>query len=164
MTQHTRLATCIWFDGAAEEAVDFYVSVFPGASKGFVMKSPVDWPGGSAGDIVLVNFTLFEQSYQALNGGSGVEHTEAMSLSVSCHDQKELDRYWNAILDGGGSEIMCGWIKDRYGVRWQMVPTRFSKMMEEGSDAQREATFKAMNTMIKLDEAELVVAYEKAAK
>lgn len=137
-----------------------YVSLFPDSRINTVQHSAADWPAGKAGDVILVDFTLAGKAHQALNGGPFTEFNEAVSLSVACADQAEVDRYWEALISGGGEAIQCGWLKDRFGMRWQIVPTALSDMMRsENREAARRVT-EAMHGMVKLDIARLTEAYE----
>jgi predicted 3-demethylubiquinone-9 3-methyltransferase (glyoxalase superfamily) len=159
----SKISPCLWFDGDAEEAAAFYVSLLPDSRIDRVMRSPTDYPGGRQGDALLVEFTLGGQTFQALNGGSRGEYTDALSLSIDCEDQAEVDRVWARILEGGGREIQCGWIHDRWGVRWQVVPPGFSQVMaSEDAEGVRRA-FEAMMGMVKLDAAALQAAFEGRA-
>lgn len=160
----TTIAPCLWFNTEAEEAANFYASVFPDSRIDLVMRSPVDWPAGKAGDVILVEFVLAGSRYQALNGGqhdSGA-FNDSVSLSVSCKDQAEVDRYWEALTSDGGEPVMCGWLKDRYGLRWQIVPQRYFDMMQTGSAAQRKRVMEAMMQQVKMDVAALERAFNSA--
>lgn len=159
-----KLAPCLWFDKEAEEAASFYVSVFPNSRIDNVMRSPVDWPAGKAGDVILVEFMLAGQPYQALNGGpheSGA-FNDSVSISVTCEDQAEVDRCWEALTADGGEPVMCGWLKDRYGLRWQIVPQAYFDMMQSGSDAQKKRVMEAMMQQVKMDVAALEQAFNDA--
>lgn len=158
------IAPCLWFETEAEEAARFYVSVFPDSRIEAVMQSPVDWPAGKAGDVILVEFVIAGQRYQALNGGahdSGA-FNDSVSLSVTCEDQAEVDRYWEALTADGGEQLMCGWLKDRYGLRWQIVPQAYFDMMSQGSATQKKRVMEAMMQQVKMDIAELERAYRGA--
>lgn len=155
-----KIIPCLWFDGKAEDAAEFYVSVFPDARIDAKNRCAIDWPGGKAGDVVLVEFTLAGQSYQALNGGPGQEFNEAISLSVVCKDQAEVDKVWDALTADGGEPIMCGWLKDRFGVRWQVVPEAMTEMLRDDDPEKSKRVMSAMMEMVKLNEAKLKAAYE----
>lgn len=155
-----KIRPCLWFDGQAEAAAAFYVSVFPDSRIESIVRFPMDWPGGKAGEVVLVEFSMFGQSYQALNGGPDVAFNEAVSLSVRCSDQYEVDRVWDALIAGGGAPVQCGWLKDRFGLRWQVVPEAMEEMMREADPAQSARLMAAMMQMIKLDLAALQAAYD----
>jgi predicted 3-demethylubiquinone-9 3-methyltransferase (glyoxalase superfamily) len=153
-----KVSTCLWFDNDAEAAVLFYVSVVPDSAIEHIQRSPAAWPGGEAGDVILVSFTLGGQSFQALNGGKPAEYGTAASISVQCADQAEVDRLWAALTDGG-SEIRCGWLRDRWGVPWQIVPEVLPRLLAGPNPMVAERVFAAMVGMVKLD----VAALERAA-
>ena len=153
-----KFVTCLWFDGQAQEAAQFYTSIFPNSRVDRIMHCHLDWPGGTAGDVVVVGFTLAGQAFQALNGGPGVDFSEAMSISVTCENQPEVDHYWAALTAGGGEPIMCGWLKDKFGVRWQIVPRTFYELIESGDVAQNQRVMAAMMSMVKMDVEELKTA------
>jgi predicted 3-demethylubiquinone-9 3-methyltransferase (glyoxalase superfamily) len=155
----SKVSTCLWFGKDAEAAVRFYVSLVPGSSVGKIQRSPASWPGGEAGDVILVTFTLGGQSFQALNGGSPASYGTAASISVACSDQAEVDRLWTALTADGGAEIMCGWLRDRWGVPWQIVPEVLPRLLADPDPAVSERVFTAMTKMVKLD----VAALERAA-
>src|SRR5215831_18940717 len=119
----SKVSPCLWFNGEAEEAAKFYVSLLPDSKIETVQKNTVDGPGGKAGTVLVVEFTLAGQGFMALNGGMNVEYTHAISFKIDCADQAEVDRLWDALLAGGGVPNRCGWLNDRYGVSWQVVPT-----------------------------------------
>ncbi len=155
----SKVSTCLWFATNIEEAVRFYVSLVPGSQIDHVLHSPGPWPGGKAGDIILITFTLNGQNYQALNGGTPVDYGTAASISVECSDQAEVDRLWAALTANGGSEIACGWLRDRWGVPWQIVPEALPRLLADPDPAVSGRVFQAMQNMIKLD----VAALERAA-
>jgi predicted 3-demethylubiquinone-9 3-methyltransferase (glyoxalase superfamily) len=154
-----KVSTCLWFGSDAEAAVDLYVSLVPDSRVDHVQRSPGPWPGGTAGDAILVVFTLGGQSFQALNGGTPADYGTAASISVSCADQAEVDRLWTALTADGGSEIMCGWLRDRWGVPWQIVPEALPRLLADPDPAVSTRVFAAMQEMVKLD----VAALERAA-
>jgi predicted 3-demethylubiquinone-9 3-methyltransferase (glyoxalase superfamily) len=156
----SKISPCLWFDGVAEEAANFYVSLLPNSRIDHVQRSPVDYPGGNKGAVLLVAFTLAGQSFQGLNGGSKIEHSNAISFSIDCADQAEVDRLWDKLLEGGGEEVACSWIKDRYGMSWQIVPSIMPKMLADPDPEKSARVMKAMMGMVKLDIAELRKAYE----
>ncbi|MFO1091530.1 MAG: VOC family protein [Hyphomicrobiales bacterium] len=158
--QDQRIAPCLWFDGKAEEAASFYVALFPNSRIERTLRSGVDWPGGKAGGVVLVSFTLNGEPFQALNGGKHDTFNDAVSFSVPCKDQAETDRLWDALIAGGGKAVQCGWLIDRYGVRWQIVPQEFLEMMHRAEGEQARRLMTAMMSMVKLDVAELKRAYD----
>lgn len=155
----TRITPCLWFDRNAEEAARFYVSLFPNSSIDRMTPYGADSPSGKKGDPMLVEFTLSGIPFQGLNGGPMFQFTEAVSFSIACDDQAEVDRYWEAFTSEGGSESMCGWCKDRFGLSWQVVPKRFVELHVEGSDEQIGRMFAAVMTMRKLDIAALEAAF-----
>jgi predicted 3-demethylubiquinone-9 3-methyltransferase (glyoxalase superfamily) len=157
----SRIAPCLWFDGEAEEAARFYVSLFPNSRIDRVQKNVTDSPAGKAGTVLIVEFTLAGQRFLALNGGTRFEYTHAISFEVDCADQAEVDRLWEA-LSAGGTVEQCGWLKDRYGVSWQIVPTVLSQMLGDADPAKAERVMHAMLHMIKLDIDGLRRAYDGA--
>ena len=156
----SKISPCLWFDGEAEEAARFYVSLLPGSKIETVQKNIVDSPGGKAGSVLVVEFTLAGQRFMALNGGMRMEYTHAVSFKIDCADQAEVDRLWDALTANGGQAERCGWLRDRYGVYWQIVPTAFPKYLG-GPDREGAArAMQAMLGMVKLDVAALKKAYE----
>ncbi len=153
--------SCLWFDGQAEEAARFYVSVFPNSAIDRVMTASLDSPGGTkAGEILFVEFTLNGQPFQALNGGPKFKFNEAISLSVPCRDQAEVDRLWGALTADGGQPVMCGWLKDKYGVSWQIVPQGLLDLTASSDREVARRAMAAMMTMVKID----LAAVEAAAR
>jgi predicted 3-demethylubiquinone-9 3-methyltransferase (glyoxalase superfamily) len=155
----SKVSTCLWFGKDGEAAARFYVSLVPGSSLGHILRSPGDWPGGVAGEAILVTFTLGGQSFQALNGGTPASYGTAASISVECADQAEVDRLWTALTADGGSEIQCGWLRDKWGVPWQIVPEILPRLLADPDPAVSARVFAAMTAMVKLD----VAALERAA-
>ena len=151
--------TCLWFGTDAEIAVRFYVAIVPDSAIEFIQRSPGPWPGGAAGDVIIINFRLGGQSFQALNGGKPEHYTNAASISVQCMGQAELDRLWAALTDDGGAEIACGWLRDRWGVPWQIVPEVLPRLLADADAGVAVRAFTAMQGMVKLD----VAALERAA-
>ena len=142
------------FDGQAEEAARFYVSLLPDSRIDRVNRSPIDTPSGPAGTVLFVEFTLAGTRYIALNN-PGVSFTEAVSLMIACADQAETDRLWAALTANGGSEVACGWLKDRWGVSWQVTPTRLMELVT-GSDRDRAArALASIGNMRKINIAEV---------
>ncbi len=160
MAATQKISPCLWFDGRAEEAARFYTSVFPASRIDHIQRSTIDYPGGKAGDVILVEFTLAGQRYQALNGGPHDTFNDAISLSVTCKDQAEVDRYWAALTADGGKAVMCGWLKDKYGVSWQIVPEAMMIMMRDADRGKSKRAMEAMMTMVKLDVAALQRAFD----
>ena len=156
----SKIAPCLWFDGEAEEAARYYVSLLPDSRVDHVQKNVTDSPGGKAGSVLVVEFTLAGQRFMALNGGTRFEYTHAVSFHIACADQAEVDRLWDALSAGGGKAEQCGWLKDRYGVSWQIVPTVLPKMLADPDPAKAQRAMQAMLGMIKLDIAGLQAAYD----
>lgn len=155
----SKIRPCLWFDGEAEEAAKFYVSLLPDSRVERVQRNVMDSPAGKAGTVLVVDFTLAGQRFLALNGGMRFEYTHAVSFEVDCADQAEVDRLWDALSDGGKVE-QCGWLKDRYGVSWQIVPTVLPELLGDPDPAKAQRVMQAMLQMIKLDIAGLKAAYE----
>jgi predicted 3-demethylubiquinone-9 3-methyltransferase (glyoxalase superfamily) len=158
----SRITPCLWFDGKAEEAAQFYVSLLPNSRIDAVLPYRVETPGGKPGDVMTVEFTLAGESYMALNGGPYFQFTPAISLSVSCIDQAEVDRLWDALSDGGSPQ-QCGWITDRYGVSGQVVPAVLGTMIKDKDPARVRRVMEAVLKMIKLDVNTLESAYRGEA-
>jgi predicted 3-demethylubiquinone-9 3-methyltransferase (glyoxalase superfamily) len=158
----SKISPCLWFDGEAEEAAKFYVSLLPDSRIERIQRNPVDGPAGKAGSVLVVEFTLAGQNYMALNGGTRMEYTPAISFKIDCADQAEVDRLWDALSGNGGSEVRCGWVKDRYGVSWQIVPSVMPQLLGGPDRAGAKRAMQAMMQMVKLDIAELKKAYDGA--
>lgn len=156
----SKITPCLWFDGQAEEAAEFYTSVIPDSRILDVHRAAADTPSGPQGSVLTVEFLLAGQGFMGLNGGPDFKFNEAISLSVDCEDQAEVDRYWEKLAEGGGEHSVCGWLKDRYGVSWQVVPRRLPELLN-GPDRQGAArAMKAMLQMTKIDVAKLEEAYK----
>lgn len=156
----SKVSPCLWFDGEAEEAAKLYVSLLPDSRIESVQKNIVDGPAGKAGTVLVVQFTLAGESFMALNGGRRFEHTHAVSFKIDCEDQAEVDRLWNALLSDGGKAEQCGWLQDRFGVHWQIVPTALPKYLGGPDRAGAQRAMQAMLGMVKLDIEGLRRAYE----
>jgi predicted 3-demethylubiquinone-9 3-methyltransferase (glyoxalase superfamily) len=154
-----KVSTCLWYAKDAESAVRFYVALVAGSSIDHIQHAPGSWPGGEAGEVILLSFTLGGQSFQALNGGASASYGNAASISVACADQAEVDRLWTALTADGGSEIMCGWLRDKWGVPWQIVPEMLPRLLADPNSAVAGRVFAAMKEMVKLD----VAGLERAA-
>ena len=154
-----KVSTCLWFGKDAEAAARFYVSLVPDSSLKHIQRSPGNWPGGAAGDVIMVTFTLGGQSFQALNGGAPASYGTAASISVECADQAEVDRLWTALIADGGSEIRCGWLRDKWGVPWQIVPETLLRLLANSEPTVSGRVFAAMTEMVKLE----IAALERAA-
>jgi predicted 3-demethylubiquinone-9 3-methyltransferase (glyoxalase superfamily) len=148
---------CLWFDKDAEEAARFYAATFPDSTVTSVFRAPSDFPGGKAGDVLTVNFTVLGIPCLGLNGGPAFKHSEAFSFQVATDDQEETDRYWNAIVGHGGQASDCGWCKDRWGLSWQITPRTLTEALAKGGAEARRA-FDAMMTMQKIDVAKIDAA------
>ena len=153
---------CLWFDGTAEEAATFYASVFPDSRVERVWRSPAETPSGPAGMVLTVDFTLAGQRFQGLNGGPHFAFTEAVSFVLECEDQAEVDRLWEALLADGGEPGPCGWLKDRFGLSWQVVPQRLNELVDDPDPERARRAMEAMLQMGKLDIAELERAADAA--
>ncbi|HJR96441.1 MAG TPA: VOC family protein [Actinomycetota bacterium] len=160
MTQiEQKITPFLWFDTEAEEAASFYVSLFDDSEVVAVARYPDGVPGRNAGDAMTVNFRLAGQGFTALNGGPEFSFTEAISLYVHCTDQEEVDRLWDRLIDGGGEPSQCGWLKDRFGLSWQIVPDRLGELLGDDDPARANAAMQAMLQMQKIE----VKALEDAA-
>lgn len=149
---------CLWYNHDAEEAAQFYAETFPGSAVGAVHRAPADFPGGGkAGDVLTVEFTVCGVPCIGLNGGDIFKHSEAFSFQIATDDQAETDRYWDAIVNNGGSANVCGWCKDKWGVSWQISPRVLTDAMAKGGDVAKRA-FDAMIQMGKIDVAKIEAA------
>jgi predicted 3-demethylubiquinone-9 3-methyltransferase (glyoxalase superfamily) len=148
---------CLMYDKEAEQAARFYVEIFPNSSVGPVQRAPGDYPSGKTGDVLTVEFTVMGIPCVGVNGGAHFKHSEAFSFQVSTDNQEETDRYWNAIVDNGGQESMCGWCKDRWGISWQITPRTLIEAMTNGGEEAKRA-FTAMMNMKKIDVAAIDAA------
>lgn len=146
------------FDGKAEEAAQFYVSLLPDSHIDRITRSPMDTPGGATGTVLLVEFTVAGTPYIALNT-PGFTFTEAVSFLIKCEDQAETDRLWEALTANGGEEVACGWLKDRFGVFWQVTPTRLLELIRDPDPGRAHRAMEAMTKMVKID----IAAVERAA-
>ena len=155
----SKIYTHLWYAREAEEAAKFYASIFPDSRVDGVWTLPTDSPSGPAGAVRVVDFTLFGQRFQAMTAGPHHEFNDAISIVVLCEDQAELDRYWNALLQGGGKPQACGWLIDRFGVRWQIVPRLLDELMKANDAVRGKRVADAMLKMVKLDIATLQKAY-----
>jgi predicted 3-demethylubiquinone-9 3-methyltransferase (glyoxalase superfamily) len=148
---------CLWFDKDAEAAARFYAATFPDSKVVNVFKAPGDFPGGQAGQVLTVEFTVFGIPCLGLNGGPAFKPSEAFSFQIATDDQAETDRYWNAIVGNGGQESECGWCKDRWGISWQITPRTLTDALAAGG-AEAKRAFDAMMTMKKIDVAAIDAA------
>jgi predicted 3-demethylubiquinone-9 3-methyltransferase (glyoxalase superfamily) len=156
-----KITPFLWFDKEAEEAADFYVSLFPNSNIGTIARYNGAGPGPE-GQVMTVAFELDGQAFIGLNGGPPFNFNEAVSFVVDCKDQAEVDHYWDGLLAGGGSPIQCGWLKDRFGVRWQVTPRRLIELMSDPDPAKAKVVMEAMMKMIKIDVPTLEAAYAEA--
>ncbi len=155
-----QLTTCIWYNHTAEEAANFYVSVFPDSRITRVQRTPADTPAQAEGEVIVVEFELMGRKFIGLNGGPQFQHSEAVSFVVHTDSQEETDRYWDAIVGNGGAESQCGWCKDKWGVNWQVTPKRLIELVFDNPDAAAgKRAMEAMFTMTKID----IAAIEAAA-
>lgn len=154
-----KVSTFLWFDGQAQEAAEFYTGLFPDSRITGLTHTPMDYPGGAGGDVITVAFTLGGRDFIAMNGGPGHPFTDAISLSIDCESQAEIDRYWDA-FSTGGAPIQCGWIKDRFGLSWQVSPRILHRYLGDPDRAKARRVMEAMIGMVKID----VAAMEAAAK
>ena len=154
-TTRARIFTHLWYAKEAEEAARFYASIFPDSRVDRVSTLQSESPGGPPGRVTIVDFTLFGERFQAMSAGPHHDFNDAISLVVLCADQPELDRYWDALLQGGGTPQACGWLIDRYGVRWQVVPALLDDMMRDADPAASKRVTDALLQMVKLDIATL---------
>jgi 2-polyprenyl-6-hydroxyphenyl methylase/3-demethylubiquinone-9 3-methyltransferase len=154
----TKIAACLWYDGDAEAAAHFYTQIFPDSRISAVNRAAADYPSGKAGDILTVEFTVCGREFVGLNGGPHFRFDEAVSFQVFTDDQAETDRYWSAIVDGGGSASACGWCKDRWGLCWQIVPRQLLAAMSHADPAAARCAMEAMMTMSKIDIAAIEAA------
>jgi predicted 3-demethylubiquinone-9 3-methyltransferase (glyoxalase superfamily) len=167
MASLQKITPCLWFDTEAEEAARFYASIFPDAAIERVArygKEGFDVHGKPADSVLTVTFRLLGLEFVALNGGPHFKFSEAVSFIVYCEDQAEIDRYWAALGEGGDPKAQqCGWLKDRFGLSWQIVPRELPAMMSDPDSTRSERVMKALLQMKKLDMAALKRAYEEAA-
>lgn len=158
-----KISPCLWFNGEAEEAARFYTSIFPNSQITSVDRAPGDTPSGPKNSVLTVGFTLDGRSFIGLNGGPEFSFTEAISLSIDCDDQAEVDRYWDALLADGGQPSVCGWLKDRFGLSWQVVPRQLPEMLNSSDREAAARALAAMLKMVKIDVAELERAFSGEA-
>lgn len=156
--ESSKIVPNLWFEKGALEAASFYVSLFPGSRVDSVTPVPADTPSGPAGSVKVVEFTLAGQKFMAFDAGPLDPFNHAISFMVSCEDQAEVDRLWDALSEGGAVEA-CGWLKDRWGVSWQIVPTELGEMMKDADRGRARRVMEAMLGMKKLDVAGLRRAY-----
>jgi predicted 3-demethylubiquinone-9 3-methyltransferase (glyoxalase superfamily) len=156
------LYPCLWFDGKAEEAAEFYTSLLPDSHVDRVWRSPADTPSGPAGMVLTVEFTLAGQHVQGLNGGPDFHFNEAVSFVIECDGQAEVDRLWEVLTANGGEPGPCGWLKDRFGLSWQIVPSELNRLTSDPNPERARRAMEAMLTMGKIDVDELRRAADAA--
>jgi len=149
---------CLWYDGTALEAAQFYAETFPNSAVGEVFRAPSDFPAGKAGDVLTVLFTVAGIPCLGLNGGPMFRHSEAFSFQIATDDQEETDRLWNAIVGNGGQESECGWCKDKWGLSWQITPRVLTDALADPDPQVGRRAFEAMMTMRKIDVARIEAA------
>jgi len=149
---------CLWYDGGAVDAANFYAKTFPDSTVGTVLHAPGDYPDGKQGDVLTVEFTVAGIPCIGLNGGPIFKHNEAFSFQIATDDQAETDRLWNAVVGNGGQESECGWCKDRWGVSWQITPRALIAGIADPNPATAKRVFDAMMTMRKIDIAAIEAA------
>jgi len=149
---------CLWYDGDAEEAAQFYAKTFPDSVVSAVYRAPGDFPSGKQGDVLTVWFSVLGVHCMGLNGGPAFKHSEAFSFQVATADQAETDHYWNAIVGNGGQESACGWCKDKWGLSWQITPIALTQAISDSDPAAAKRAFEAMMQMSKIDIAAIEAA------
>lgn len=149
---------CLWFNGTAGEAAQFYAETFPDSKVGRIFRAPSDFPSGKEGDVLTVEFTVMGIPCLGLNGGPAFQHTEAFSFQVATDDQAETDRLWNAIVGNGGQEKVCGWCQDKWGLSWQITPRVLTDAINNPDPAAAKRAFNAMMQMGKIDVAAIEAA------
>ena len=149
---------CLWFDGTAVDAANFYAETFPDSAVGAIHRAPGDYPTGQQGDVLTVEFTVAGIACLGLNGGPAFKHSMAFSFQIATDDQAETDRLWNAIVSNSGQESQCGWCKDRWGLSWQITPRALTDAVMGADPAAAKRAFDAMMTMKKIDVAAIDAA------
>ncbi len=156
----SKITPCLWYNHNAEEAAHFYVTLFPDSRIDTVLRSPADNPSTKEGDVIVVEFTLAGQPYMGLNGGPQFPFTEAVSFQVRTEDQAETDRLWTALTADGGEESECGWLRDRWGLSWQITPKRLLELI---ADPDKDRARRAMEAMMKMKNID-IAEVERAAE
>ena len=163
ITTH-KIAPCLWFDGQAEAAANFYAATFPDSAVTAIHRSPTDYPNGKAGDVLMVEFTVSGTPFVGLNGGPEFTFNMAVSFQVYTDDQAETDRYWNAIVDNGGTAGECSWCRDKWGLSWQIVPRMLMPTIASPDRAAAKRAMEAVMTMQKIDIAAVEAAFKGASR
>ena len=153
------LTTCLWFNGRAREAATFYTSIFPDSSMEDNWIAPTDTPGNKQGEEIVVNFRIFGRPFIGLNGGPQFPHSEAISFQIPCADQAEIDKYWDLLTADCGQESQCGWLKDKFGISWQVTSKEMEKYLGGPDAAGAARATQAMLEMRKIDLAAMKAAY-----
>jgi predicted 3-demethylubiquinone-9 3-methyltransferase (glyoxalase superfamily) len=159
MKKRAKNTVCLWYNGDAEDAAQFYAKTFPDSSVGAVHHAPGESPSGENGDVLTVEFTVMGIPCIGLNGGPSIKHSWAFSFQVATSDQAETDRYWESIVGNGGEESQCGWCKDKWGLSWQITPIALTKAVADPDTAAAKRAFDAMMTMKKIDIAAIEAAH-----
>ncbi len=154
------LTTCLWFNGRAREAANFYTKIFPNSSVADSWIAPIDTPGNQQGEEIVVNFKIFGQNFIGLNGGPQFPHSEAISFQIPCKDQSEIDKYWQILTADGGQESQCGWLKDKFGISWQVTSPEMNNYLGGPDSEGSQRATQAMLEMKKIDLAAMKAAYE----
>ena len=153
------LTTCLWFNGRAREAAIFYTSIFPDSSLNDNWIAPTDTPGNVQGEEIMVNFKIFGRPFIGLNGGPQFPHSEAISFQIPCADQEEINKFWDLLIADGGAESQCGWLKDKFGVSWQVISPEMGKYLGGPDQEGAQRATKAMLEMKKIDLSAMQKAY-----
>ena len=156
------ITTCLWFDGRAREAANYYSSIFPNSSVDGNWIAPTETPGNAQGEEVIVNFKIFGRSFIGLNGGPHFPHSEAISFQIPCADQAEIDRYWEILTKDGGAESQCGWLKDKFGVSWQIISPHMGQYIGGTNPEGAKRATQSLLGMKKIIIEDLKLAYESA--
>jgi len=159
MPTMSKISPCLWFNGDAEAAAQHYTTIFPNSRILSVDRSPAETPSGPKDMVLTVNFSLDGQTFIGLNGGPDFKFNEAISFSIDCDDQAEVDRYWDALIEDGGEPSVCGWLKDRFGVSWQVIPRQLPEMLQSPDREAAGRAMEAMLKMVKIDVKELEDAF-----
>lgn len=163
MPAHITHRICLMYDKGAQDAARFYTGLFPDSRIENIVLAPADYPSGKQGNVLTVEFTVLGIAFLGVNGGSSFRHSEAFSVQVATTTQEETDRYWQAIVDNGGEENVCGWCKDKWGISWQITPATLTEALSKGGNEAKRA-FEAMMDMRKIDVAAIDAARRSAGE